>query len=274
MDAMDIISLNKDLSKNQILNGGTEMNKRKGWIWMVVLLALVLPGALLAGCAPQYRVGAMRSESQSVELGDAESVRGEINFGAGDLKVTGGAEKLVEADYTYNVARLKPEMKYTDGRFVIRQPGNDGMPDIRGITDFRNQWNLRFNDTVPMDLRVEMGAGNSDLQLAGLSLTGLDISLGAGISTVDLSGDWAHDLDVTIDAGASNVTVQLPRDVGVRIKVDRGPTVIQAPGLTKEGNIYTNAAYGVSDVTMQIDLTTGIGWKNLLEVGEPAATLE
>ena len=27
------------------------MNKTKGWIWMVVLLALVLPGALLAGCA-------------------------------------------------------------------------------------------------------------------------------------------------------------------------------------------------------------------------------
>ena len=96
---------------------------------------------------------------------------------------------------TYNVARLKPEVEYTDGTLVVRQPDAEGLPALRGITDFRNEWDLRLNDEVPMDLRVEMGAGTSDLQLAGLSLTGLDISLGAGISTVDLSGDWAHDLE-------------------------------------------------------------------------------
>lgn len=250
------------------------MNKRKSWIWMVVWLALALPGALLAGCAPQYRVGEMQSESQSVELGDAKAVRGEINFGAGDLEMTGGAEKLVEADFNYNVARLKPEIKSTDGRFVIQQPGNEGMPDVRGITDFHNEWALRFNDAVPMDLSVNIGAGTSELQLSGLSLTGLDVSLGAGQSTIDLSGDWAHDLDVSIDAGATNLNVQLPSDVGVRVVVDRGPTVINAPGLAKNGNIYTNAAYGVSEVTMQIDLSTGIGWINLEEVEEAASTLD
>lgn len=249
------------------------MNKRKSWIWMVVWLALALPGALLAGCAPQYRVGEMQSESQSVELGDAKAVRGEINFGAGDLEMTGGAEKLVEADFNYNVARLKPEIKYTDGEFVISQPGNEGLPDLRGLTDFRNEWDLRFNDEVPMHLRLDIGAGNSDLQLAGLSLIGLDISLGAGISTVDLRGDWERDLDVSIDAGATNVTLQLPREVGVRVEVDRGPTVINAPGMTKNGNIYTNAAYGVSEVTLEVDLSTGIGWINL-EVAESAATVE
>jgi hypothetical protein len=215
----------------------------------------------------------MRSESQSVDAGDVKAVRGEINFGAGDLAVTGGAEKLVEADFTYNVARLKPEMKYTDGRFVISQPGNEGMPNIRGITDFRNEWDLRFNDEVPMDLSVNIGAGTSELQLGGLALTGLEVSLGAGESTVDLSGDWAHDLDVSIDAGATNLTVQLPKEVGVRVEVERGPTIINAPGLTKNGNIYTNAAYGVSEVTLQVNLTTGIGWINL-EEAEAAAKVD
>ena len=31
----------------------------------------------------------------------------------------------------------------------------------------------------------------------------------------------------------------------------------------KNGNVYTNAAYGVSDVTMQIDMEVGIGQLNL-----------
>jgi hypothetical protein len=98
-----------------------------------------------------------------------------------------------------------------------------------------------------------------------LSLTGLDISLGASESTVDLSGDWAQDLNASIEAGAAAITVRLPKDVGVRVVVDRGPTVIEAPGLTKDGNTYTNAAYGTSDVTLQIDLQAGIGAINLLE---------
>ena len=102
------------------------MNKRKGWIWMVVSLALVLSGGLLAGCASGARVGALRTESQTVELGDARPVRVAIDFGAGDLKLTGGAEKLLEADFTYNVAKLKPKVKYADGTLAVRQPASKG----------------------------------------------------------------------------------------------------------------------------------------------------
>ena len=229
-----------------------------------LLITLVLFAALLlAGCSSVARVGALRTESQSVELGDAKSVRVEINIGAGDLTLTGGADKLLEADFTYNVARLKPEVKYTNGTLVVRQPEVNGMPALLGIADFRNEWGLRLYDQVPMDLSVDVGAGTSDLQLAGLSLTRLDVNLGAGTYTVDLSGDWARNLDVTIDAGAAIVTVRLPRDVGARVKVEDGPHMIEATGLTQDGDVYTNAAYGVSEVTMQVDLEAGIGTINL-----------
>jgi N-terminal domain of toast_rack, DUF2154 len=236
------------------------------------LITLVLLGALLlAGCSSRARVGALRSESQSVELGDAKSVSVEINLGAGDLEVTGGAEKLLEADFNYNVAKLKPEVKYMNDTLVVRQPDARGLPVLQGITDYRNEWGLRLNDKVPMDLRVDVGAGTSDLHLAGLSLTGLDLILGAGIYTVDLSGDWAHDLNITIDAGAADLSVLLPREVGARVRVEEGPHLIDATGLTQDGGVYTNAAYGVSEVTLQVDLEAGIGQINL-EVEEAATT--
>ena len=41
---------------------------------------------VLTSCSSTARVGALRSESQSVDLGDASSVRTEIDFGAGDLE--------------------------------------------------------------------------------------------------------------------------------------------------------------------------------------------
>lgn len=228
-----------------------------------LLSALVLLAVLLAGCGSKLRVGEVRTESQSVELGDARSVHVEINLGAGDLEVTGGAKKLFEADFTYNAAKLKPEVKYTDGTLVLWQPENEGLPDLRGITDFRNEWALRLNDQVPMDLRVEIGAGASELRLAGLSLTGLDITLGAGESMIDLSGDWARDLNVIINAGAGDITVRLPSDVGIRVKADAGVGTIEAPGLMQTGNIYTNAAYGESEMTLQVDIDAGVGQINL-----------
>jgi hypothetical protein len=228
------------------------------------LIALVLFATmLLAGCSSEARVGALRNEAQSVELGDAGRVQVEINLGAGDLDLTGGAAKLLEADFNYNVAKLKPDVEYTNGKLVVRQPKVNGLPALRGIADYRNEWSLRLNDEVPMDLKVDVGAGTSDLQLAGLSLTRLDVILGAGIYTLDLSGDWARDLDVTIDAGAADIRVRLPKDIGTRVKIEDGPHTIEATGMTQDGDGYTNAAYGASEVTLQVNMRAGIGRINL-----------
>lgn len=114
-----------------------------------------------------------------------------------------------------------------------------------------------------MDLSVIVGGGSSNLQLAGLQLTRLDVNQGAGMSTIDLSGGWKRDLDVSIDTGAADITVRLPKDVGARVEVEAGPTAIEATGLRREGNVYTNNAYGVSDVTLHVAMKAGIGRINL-----------
>jgi hypothetical protein len=54
---------------------------------------------LLAGCSPRLRVGELQSDSQTVELDDADAVSVEIKMGAGDLEVP--AERKALADFTY-----------------------------------------------------------------------------------------------------------------------------------------------------------------------------
>jgi hypothetical protein len=231
------------------------MNIRTRWLYITLVLFAAL---ILAGCS-SARVGTLQRSAHAVELGDGQPVRVKIDFGAGNLNLAGGAEKLLEGDFTYNVARLTPEMAYMDGLIVLRQPDIQGLPILGEIKGFRNEWSVRLHDEVPMDLRVNMGAGTSYLQLVGLSLTRLYVNLGAGTSTVDLSGGWARDLQVTIDSGAAAITVRLPREVGARVEVDRGPTTIKASGLRRDGDVFTNEAYGVSEVTLHIDLDAGIG---------------
>lgn len=230
---------------------------------VVAFVLLLLGQRLLAGCSSGARVGELHTQSQSVELQDAKRVRVEIALAAGNLELAGGAEKLMEADFAYNVAMLKPVVAYKDGTLTVREPEAHGAVDWRRAAGFQNDWGLRLSDAVPMDLSIEVGAGASKLLLAGLSLTGLDIRLGAGTYTIDLSGDWARDLDISIDAGAATVNLRLPKDIGARVQVGDGPHIVNAAGLAQKGNVYTNAAYGVSDVSMLVDMQAGVGLINL-----------
>jgi hypothetical protein len=237
-------------------------------ISLLAILAILLAAS---GCRGRAKVGELQLESKTVELGDIQSVRVEINLGAGELDVAGGADELLEANFSYNVAALKPEVEHSDGVLTVRHPDvKTRVGSLWNLEDYRNEWLVRLNDKVPTDLSIALGAGEVDLQLAGLSLTGLDIDVGAARGTIDLRGDWARDLDVTVKAGLGSVVLVLPRNVGVRVEVKAGIGNVDAPGLVKEGNVYTNDAYGVSERTLRMDIEAGVGNINL-ELEQAAA---
>jgi hypothetical protein len=185
-------------------------------------------------------------------------------MGAGELNVSGGADALMEADFTYNVADWVPEVSYDvsgdTGELILEQGSGEGIP---AGGEARNEWDLRFNDTVPTDLRVQMGAGESDLDLDSLTLTGLDLQMGAGKTTVDLTGDYGQSLEASIQGGVGEATVLLPSEVGVRASAEGGLGKINASGLQREGDSYVNDAYGESEVTLEVDVQGGVGQINL-----------
>lgn len=236
--------------------------KNKIIVSLIVVVVLIVSVSMLLGCVERVRVGELRTESQSVELDSAESVSVGIDMGAGELCVSGAADKLLEANYTYNVNALKPEIGYSDGRLIVEQSGSRGISSW-DLDDYSCEWDLRLNDDVPMDLSVNFGAGESNLELGGLNLTSFDINMGAGDVMIDLTGDWKNDLDADIAAGVGKLTLRLPSDVGTRLEVDVGVGTINAPDLTREGNVYTNDAYGKSDVTLSINIEGGVGEINL-----------
>jgi|SRR5688572_14515982 hypothetical protein len=148
---------------------------------LVVLLVVVT--LFMDSCGAQgQQVGEMQRHSEAVDLENAQSVVAELRMGAGELNLTGGADALMEADFAYNVSEWEPEVSYDlsreTGELTVEQGSSDEGVSLGG--DARNKWDLRFNDEVPTDLRVEMGAGESDLDLDSLTLTGLDLEMGAG----------------------------------------------------------------------------------------------
>ena len=224
------------------------------------LVAVALLAILLAAACGASQAGELQTDSEAVELGDAESVRANLKMAAGEMKVGGGAESLMDADFAYSVADWQPEVTYDDvssgtGILNVEQPDeNSGMRD-----DDRNEWDIHLNDGVPTDLHVVMGAGESYFDLSGLTLTGLDLKVGAGPSTVDLAGDWDRDVNASIQGGAGAATVQLPSRMGVRVDVVGALGEVQAEGLSRDGDAYVNDAYGESEATLNVDIEGGVG---------------
>jgi hypothetical protein len=231
---------------------------------LVVLGVLLVAAAVLLGSCGTQRVGEMQRESQMVDLENAESVGTELRMGAGELNVSGAADALMEGEFSYNVADWKPKVDYEvsgdTGELSVEQGSGEG---VRLDGDARNEWDVRFNDEVPTDLVVEMGAGESDLDLDSLTLTGLTLHMGAGKTTVDLTGDYGRGFDASIEGGVGEATVLLPSEVGARVRAEGGLGKINAEGLQREGDSYVNDAYGNSDVTLDVDVQGGVGQINL-----------
>jgi hypothetical protein len=230
----------------------------------VLLLVAAVATALFGGACQSQEVGEMQHESRTIQPESAQSVRANLMMGAGELQVVGAADALMEADFSYNVAHWRPRVSYevagNTGELSVKQGSGGG---VRLGGDARNEWNVRFNDAVPIDLRAQMGAGESDLDLDSLTLTGLTLEMGAGRTTVDLTGDYKQDFDASIRGGVGQATVLLPSEVSVRARAQGGLGKINAEGLQREGDSHVNDAYGSSDVTLDVDVQGGVGEINL-----------
>jgi hypothetical protein len=223
--------------------------------------SLLLPSlALLSGCGRDWvPPGPERTETRSVELDNSEEVRTELRMGAGELRVRGGAAKLMEARFVYNRLRMRPEVTYHNaaggfrGHLLVEEPSG-----VHGGTN-RYEWDLAFNNEKPMDLEVHCGAGESHLDLGDLSLRRVNVEMGVGELHMDLRGAPKNDYAVSIRGGVGEATIYLPTGVGIEAEAKGGIGDINTTGLEKRDGRYVNDALGHAKTTVRLNIQGGIG---------------
>jgi hypothetical protein len=216
------------------------------------LLATIIA---LAGCV---RSEETRSISRSVELDQTDSVDVQLDMGAGELSVSGGSAKLVDADFQFNVPSWEPVVDYRNdgGRGVlhIRQP--DASPSFGQTT---NRWDLRLNDSVPISLAANLGASEATMTLGALTLKRVEIHQGVGELYLDLRGAPTENYDIEVNGGIGSATIRVPRSVGIVATVTGGLGSIDVEGLEKRGDEWRNAGHEDDPVTIHLNVKGGIG---------------
>jgi len=230
----------------------------------ITLAALLLIGSNIACCTipqmpdieinvPTIEVGEMQDKREEIPLSEAESATVEIIFGAGELEIeSGDSDQLFSGRFRYNVEQWEPEVTYEESVLTIEQGstgGNWGIPT--GNT--RNEWRLEFSPDVPLEMDIEIGAGDGELDFTGLQLTALDLDVGAG------------NFEVRFDESNGAAMTAL--------KLNTGASRVEMTGIGNAGPERMRVQGGVGDITLDftgawpsssdVQVTAGVGMVTL-----------
>jgi hypothetical protein len=223
-------------------------------------LFAAVPAALwLTACgyhAPE--AGPLRTDTIHIDRGSADHANVELDLGAGELTVHGGSDKLIEGQFQYNIDAYKPVVESSingsHAVVTVRQPGHSGWGG-----NARNIWNLKLSGQTLLDLAVNCGAGQAQMELGDVKLRSLEVNMGAGQVDLDLRGHPTHDYEVHVAGGVGQATIHLPQGIGIRADAHGGLGSIDISGLDKHGDHYENDLYDKAKVNIRLRVEGGIG---------------
>lgn len=202
--------------------------------------------------------------TKSIDLQGAKTVNIHVQMPAGQLRLDGGANKLLSADFHYDGWQGDPQVNYTvtdgQGDLEITQNGNSAH-----FGNNYNDWKLQLGSKAPTDLKLDLGAGQAWVRPNGLDLSELEVHMGAGQLDLDLTGMKPSNLQADIEGGVGQARIHLPKDEGVRVFASGGIGAVNADGLTRQGDAYVNAAYGKSSQNIEMTVHGGVGEIDLIE---------
>jgi hypothetical protein len=159
-----------------------------GVVLGIVSLALFVLAAAGYFVTALIFTGDTHTVTRAAGLQGAEEVRAELDISNGRLQVEGGAAGGMEGEFTLNVNRWEPEVAYEvrggRGLLKVNQP-NRWTPHFWNA---HNDWNVGLAEGVPLDLSARSVSADMRLDLAGLTMSALDVDAISGDVYADLSG--------------------------------------------------------------------------------------
>jgi hypothetical protein len=164
---------------------------------------------VLAAFSPAT-AGKMETATETVDIQDAKRIVVECNFGAGELLVFAeDMPQAAELEVFYDPRRFDYDIEYYTRQEVgyLFLESHSRKKSISGDSD--NEWNLALSTRYPMELELDIGACEADIDLGGLPLTSLKADIGAASGTINFSEPNPERLrEIDIDIGASSVDIE------------------------------------------------------------------
>jgi len=222
-------------------------------------LALILFGLWMI--VSVYWKSANSDETFSVSLQNAKSVKYNFSHGAGQIEIKGGAP--IGTALLGSSAEGVNESSHLDGdKLNVRVEAGASFVPFIGPSD--GVWRFQLTQDVPVNIKVETGASQLDMDLSDVLASEIRLQTGASSSNVTLPSRGASHLD--LEAGAASIVVRIPEGVSGRIRVKEGLTSLNVdtsrfPQL--DSRLYQSADYDTAENRTEISIEAGLGSINI-----------
>lgn len=227
-------------------------------------------GILRVGAGPAaelYRMELSYDADRYVPVSDFDNRTGAVELGlapAGE-----GGVRVVSREQLRQVAAvtLSPDVDLT---LSLTLGAAEAEIDLGGMR-IRNlaaktgasQTVIRFSQPNPARCGMAaITAGAAEVTVLGLGNSRCDeiqFEGGMGKVTLDFSGTWSSSSQAKIRMAMGELTLRLPRQVGIRVRMDKFLSSFEPVGLVRSGEGFESPGYASMQRRLDLDLATAMG---------------
>lgn len=242
-----------------------------GSLAVAVIAVLVIGGIIwMVGVTGQWATparGDVVTTDVAETLGDVQALKVDLNVGVMEtnLNALSGGSYAVQGTYKTNSDYLKLDVNYETrgdtGILTISQRGQSERFDLGSNTI--NTLDLGLTDQVPVDMVVDAGVGEVNLDLTGINLRSLRVK--AGVGSVGIILPEKGNFEVSVDAGVGSVTLTVPESLEARVEYESGLSDLDIPSrFDKKGeDTWETGNYAGAENRVKIAVTAGVGSVNI-----------
>jgi len=200
---------------------------------------------------PRLEIGPLQEFDEEVPRNGAEEMQVEIVLGAGEISMSAGdPDPLFAGSFRTNVAEWAPEVTASESLLHIEQGHAEGMAEPGA----RNEWDLRFSPEVALDMDLEIGACQGELDLTDLALTRLSLETGASDLIIHFGAPNPARMDsLSIRAGAASLRLEGIGNASPRLMTVKGGV----------GNLFLDLSGSWAE-SARVDVEAGMGSLTIL----------
>jgi len=195
---------------------------------------------------------------------DAESRRLTLGFDSDGIRVRKYRDAVDQSELTLALSNAIPldldlELGATEARLNVGGLAISRMRVETGAADARLDFS-EPNKTRMRRLDIKLGAAGFVIRNLGNANTA-NVHVEGGVGSVDLDFGGTLEQDVSVDANVAigKLVLRLPRDVGIRVELQKVLANFEHPGLTKHGGFYYSDNWDDAKVRMRVRAETVFG---------------
>ena len=230
-------------------------------VWKLVWPTFIIAAGVWTLLAASKGTDALEVEHVSVPLEGTKQGKMTLSFGAGQVKVTHGADEgqLFSGSFGGGVEhQSKKSGTFTE--ITLKPASTDFIQTMMPWMWGAREWEVALSQEVAWQLHFEMGASDTQVNLTDLKVTDLEVDTGASNTKIILPAN-AGQTHVDLSGGAASIVFEVPEGVAARIQVDSGLAAISIDRerFPRVGNYYKSDNYETAANKVDINADFGAG---------------